>query len=60
MREDGREGKCWVPHLGHNKPIQWHRLGEATGKFSDKKRLEGAGWHLAECEPTVCSGGQEG
>ena len=55
------KAKCWVLHLGHNNSMQCHRLGEEWLEICQGgKGPGGAGHQLAEHEPAVCPGGQEG
>ena len=55
------KSKCQVPHFGHNNPSQCYRLGTVWLDSAQAERDLGAtGRQLAEHEPAVCPGGQEG
>ncbi|PKU49573.1 rna-directed dna polymerase from mobile element jockey-like [Limosa lapponica baueri] len=56
---DNTKAKCWVLHLGHNNRMQCYKLGEAA-KLPSRKGPGSACQQLAEYEPAVFPGGQEG
>jgi len=51
------KAQCRVPHLGHNYPMQRCRPGEEWLESCPAEKDLGV---LAEHEPAVCPGGQEG
>jgi len=53
------KAKCQVPHWD-NSPVQHYRLGEEMESGLAEKDLEDAGQQLADYEPAVFLGGQEG
>ncbi|XP_063208204.1 uncharacterized protein LOC134523321 [Chroicocephalus ridibundus] len=52
-----KKAKCQVLHLHHNNPMQCYRLGEDWLEGCPAEKDLGV---LAEYEPAVCPGGQEG